>query len=665
MSFINNKGKYLFLVLGIFCFSAFHNVYSKGPKKDSNFGKFFKAVGDGIGTAVKGAGDGISKAIEGVNDVANKIAEENERKRKLAEAEKNTYETELAELEFYMRDPVANPKELPRYKALQTEAEVLEMMKDNNRYGHYYQRYDSSNPYPNYSYYNYNKGKHDLWEEQKPFIAEQAPLFKDSADVQKAIQQREERKRQLETAARAPKMPEEDFNRLARVKTLKSKIKEVEDKRANDQRRSEEMKDSLTKAATGLVNKAEKALDLGLEELKERAGHARKKDLEASNIAAQGEQTRRTLTQFLTPKYIALGVGGVTAAVAGYYAVKLTARYIEAKMGKPSLVRESSRTGLQAIVKDFFTDMFFGTEEEGERKISDMVLAPDVEQRIVMLAEDTKQTRAYGLPYQNVLFYGPPGTGKTEFAKTLAYYSEMDYAILSGADFDQFKDGEGIVELHKLFDWAERSDRGLLIFIDEADACFRDRAMLSKDGINIVNAFLSHTGTQSTKFMIVLATNYEDELDAAVRSRIHKKIPFDLPSAPERLRIIEKKLEKYVLNDKRVYEIEEQEVEASLTVAPDVNEAFLNVLAQKTEGFSGRDLDQAVAEVRLRAYRSGNDTVTKEIMETVFQDKLFAIEKDRQATEYQRNKFKQNNAQALAAAAAVPISQPIVVPAEV
>jgi ATPase family AAA domain-containing protein 3A/B len=198
-----------------------------------------------------------------------------------------------------------------------------------------------------------------------------------------------------------------------------------------------------------------------------------------------------------------------------------------------------------------------------------------------------------------------------------------------------------------------------LIFIDEADACFRDRAMLSKDGINIVNAFLSHTGTQSTKFMIVLATNYEDELDAAVRSRIHKKIPFDLPSAPERLRIIEKKLEKYVLNDKRVYEIEEQEVEASLTVAPDVNEAFLNVLAQKTEGFSGRDLDQAVAEVRLRAYRSGNDTVTKEIMETVFQDKLLAIEKDRQATEYQRNKFKQNNAQALAAAAAVPVSQSI------
>ena len=153
MSFINNKGKYLFLVLGIFCLSAFHNVYSKGPKKDSNFGKFFKAVGDGIGTAVKGAGDGISKAIEGVNDVANKIAEENERKRKLAEAEKNTYETELAELEFYMRDPVPNPKELPRYKALQTEAEVLEMMKDHGRYGYHYQRHDS-NPY--YYYRNNN-----------------------------------------------------------------------------------------------------------------------------------------------------------------------------------------------------------------------------------------------------------------------------------------------------------------------------------------------------------------------------------------------------------------------------------------------------------------------------------------------------------------------------
>jgi len=30
--------------------------------------------------------------------------------------------------------------------------------------------------------------------------------------------------------------------------------------------------------------------------------------------------------------------------------------------------------------------------------------------------------------------------------------------------------------------------------------------------------------------MIILATNYEDELDAAVRSRIHKKVPFMLPA---------------------------------------------------------------------------------------------------------------------------------------
>jgi ATPase family AAA domain-containing protein 3A/B len=32
------------------------------------------------------------------------------------------------------------------------------------------------------------------------------------------------------------------------------------------------------------------------------------------------------------------------------------------------------------------------------------------------------------------MFYGPPGTGKTLFAKNLAYFSGMDYAIMTGAD---------------------------------------------------------------------------------------------------------------------------------------------------------------------------------------------------------------------------------------
>ena len=216
----------------------------------------------------------------------------------------------------------------------------------------------------------------------------------------------------------------------------------------------------------------------------------------------------------------------------------------------------------------------------------------------------------------------------------------MDYAILSGADFSQFKDGEGITELHKLFDWANNSKKGLIIFIDEADACFRDRATLDKDGVNLVNAFLSHTGCSSDKFMIILATNYEDELDAAVRSRIHKKFPFMLPALEERFKIIKLKLKKYVIDDVRAYNKESVLVEERLTVDTALTDAFWMEIAKKIDGFSGRDIDQAVSEMRMRAYRSGKNVLTVDIVESVITDKIAQIKKDKEATEYQRQKFE-------------------------
>lgn len=327
-----------------------------------------------------------------------------------------------------------------------------------------------------------------------------------------------------------------------------------------------------------------------------------------------------------------------------YYGVKITAQEIQARLGKPSLVRESSR---HSILQDII-DGIMG--KAPAPSLQDIVLSPDIQAKVNLLADDAKETRALGLTYQNILFYGPPGTGKTEFAKILAYYSGMDYAILSGADFAQFQNGEGITEMHKLFEWAKKSRNGLLIFIDEADACFRDRATQDKDGVNIVNAFLSHTGGNSDKFMIVLATNYEDELDGAVRSRMHKKMPFMLPTEEVRLGILQKKFEKYILNDSRTFERDGSTVVAHLMIAPDINLEYLKVVAQKMIGFSGRDIDQAVSEMRLRAYRSGNNTLNKALVDEIIKDKIIAIEKDKQATEYQRQRFNARTKHAAAAA---------------
>ena len=50
----------------------------------------------------------------------------------------------------------------------------------------------------------------------------------------------------------------------------------------------------------------------------------------------------------------------------------------------------------------------------------------------------------------------------------------MDYAILTGSDIAPLGP-QAVHEIHKVFDWANTSDRGILIFIDEADAFFRSR----------------------------------------------------------------------------------------------------------------------------------------------------------------------------------------------
>lgn len=61
------------------------------------------------------------------------------------------------------------------------------------------------------------------------------------------------------------------------------------------------------------------------------------------------------------------------------------------------------------------------------------------------------------------------GTGKSMAAKRLARTAGLDYAIMSGGDVAPLG-GKAVQQLHEMFDWAERSRRGLLLFIDEADA---------------------------------------------------------------------------------------------------------------------------------------------------------------------------------------------------
>lgn len=51
----------------------------------------------------------------------------------------------------------------------------------------------------------------------------------------------------------------------------------------------------------------------------------------------------------------------------------------------------------------------------------------------------------------------------------LAYFQGLDYALMTGGDVAPLGP-QAVTKIHQLFDWAKKSNRGLLLFIDEADA---------------------------------------------------------------------------------------------------------------------------------------------------------------------------------------------------
>lgn len=124
------------------------------------------------------------------------------------------------------------------------------------------------------------------------------------------------------------------------------------------------------------------------------------------------------------------------------------------------------------------------------------------------------QTKARGAPFRHMLLYGPPGTGKTMVATRLAKGCGMDYALMSGGDVLPLGP-DAVKELNRLFAWAKSSKRGLILFIDEADAFLRRRgatsggrmAAPSENLRAAINAVLAQTGTQQSHFMMVLASN--------------------------------------------------------------------------------------------------------------------------------------------------------------
>ncbi|XP_031248515.1 ATPase family AAA domain-containing protein 3-B-like [Pistacia vera] len=391
--------------------------------------------------------------------------------------------------------------------------------------------------------------------------------------------------------------------------------------------------------AEGRAQEAKLTEEVNRRMLVDRANAEREKWVAAINTTFDhiGGGLRAILTD---QNKLVVAVGGVTALAAGVYTTREGARviwgYVDRILGQPSLIRESSRgkypwSGLFSRA----VNSLRGSNKEPASKngngFGDVILHPSLKKRVEQLAGATANTKTHNAPFRNMLFYGPPGTGKTMAARELARKSGLDYALMTGGDVAPLGP-QAVTKIHQLFDWAKKSNRGLLLFIDEADAflCERNKTYMSEAQRSALNALLFRTGDQSKDIVLALATNRPGDLDSAVADRIDEALEFPLPGQDERFKLLKLYLDKYIAQAgsrksgvfQKLFKGEQQKIEIK-----GLTDDVLMEAAAKTEGFSGREIAKLMASVQASVYGSEN---------CVLDPSLFREVVDYKVTEHQQ-----------------------------
>ncbi|HEU68447.1 MAG TPA: ATP-dependent zinc metalloprotease FtsH [Candidatus Acetothermia bacterium] len=195
---------------------------------------------------------------------------------------------------------------------------------------------------------------------------------------------------------------------------------------------------------------------------------------------------------------------------------------------------------------------------------------------------------------KGILLVGPPGTGKTLLARAIAGEAGVPFFSISGSDFVEMFVGVGAARVRDMFQKAKAS-APCIVFIDEIDAVGRKRGAGLGGGHDereqTLNQLLSEMdGFERNAGVIVLAaTNRPDVLDLALLrpGRFDRKIAVPTPDLHGREAIL-----KVHIREKKL--------------ATDVD---LALLARRTSGFVGADLENLCNEAALLAARRNKDRI--------------------------------------------------------
>lgn len=427
---------------------------------------------------------------------------------------------------------------------------------------------------------------------------------------------------------------QQELRKRQEQELLQMRLQQVREEKALER---ELVKERIQEETKGRIKQERENVDIHLRELRAKAAEFRKTRMDTLQAIFSG--VGGAFNELMSDRgRLGTLIGSLTMLACGVYGARtgahLAGRYWESRLGKPPLVRETSRW---TFSRSFFNPLRFMMGRRPKQNfVEKIVLEEELSERLQWTTNALVSAKANGTPFRHMLLYGSPGTGKTLFARTLARDSGMDYAIMTGGDVGPLG-REAPNEINKLFSWAQKSRKGLVLFIDEADAFLRQgRAAasgMSEEMRNALSAFLHHTGTESDKFCVILATNCREVLDRAVMDRVDEQFEFPLPALEERTRMLRQFMHEHIHCATRTGR--------KIAVDEKIDDAFIQEMAEKTEGFSGRQLAKLVIACQAAVFGSGTNTLTRGMAETVLAWKLANFEHDIETVDCRSHEQKQ------------------------
>jgi len=259
-----------------------------------------------------------------------------------------------------------------------------------------------------------------------------------------------------------------------------------------------------------------------------------------------------------------------------------------------------------AVTREDFVDALKRVQPSAMREV--MVQAPTVRWADVGGLDDAQMRLKEGVelplknpdafrrlgirPAKGFLLYGPPGTGKTLLAKAVAREAQANFIATKSSDLLSKWYGESEQQITRLFQRA-RQVAPCVIFIDELDSLVPARGSGAGEPQvteRVVNTILAEMdGLEELQSVIVIgATNRPNLIDPALLrpGRFDELIYVGVPDTAGRRRILGIQTQK-------------------MPLAGDVD---LDVVASRTERFSGADLEDVVRRAGLVALRREIDS---------------------------------------------------------